>query len=101
MDMLSLKEMLEHEQDAFHSGLTAEALREPAGQARAHRILALYPQARPFLVLAGKGNNGGDGLVVARHLAEAGRYVQVFLTVPEEQLGELPRTRLDRLRGPF
>ena len=101
MDILSLKDMLEHEEDAFNSGLTAESLMEAAGEAMAHRILALYPQARTYLILTGKGNNGGDGLVVTRYLAEAGRHVQAYLTVPEEQLGELPRTRLDRLRDSF
>ena len=101
MDVLSLKEMVAREEEAFRSGLTAEALMEAAGEAMAMRIMALYPHAPRFLVLIGKGNNGGDGLVVARHLAESGRFVEVVLTAPEEQLGELPRTRLDRFRDAF
>ena len=101
MDVLSLKEMVTREEEAFRSGLTALALMEAAGETMARRIVALYPHARKFLILAGKGNNGGDGLVVARHLVEGGHFVRVVLTAPEDQLGELPRTRLDRLRGPF
>jgi len=101
MDILSIKDMLAYEEAAFQSGLNAEVLMEAAGEAMAHRIVALHPQARTFLILTGKGNNGGDGLVVARHLAETGRRVQVFLTVPEETMGELPQTWLRRLHGPF
>jgi hydroxyethylthiazole kinase-like uncharacterized protein yjeF len=101
MDVLSLKEMLAREEEAFHSGLTAAALMEAAGEAMAVRITAIYPRARQFLVLVGKGNNGGDGLVVARHLAEARKYMQVVLIAPEAELGELPQTRLERLHGPF
>jgi NAD(P)H-hydrate epimerase len=101
MDVLSAKEMMAREEEAFRSGITAANLMEAAGEAMALRITALYPHARKFLVLVGKGNNGGDGLVVARHLASVGRFVQVVLTTPEDQLGELPRTQVDHLRRPF
>jgi hydroxyethylthiazole kinase-like uncharacterized protein yjeF len=101
MDVLSLQEMAAREERAFHSGVTAAALMESAGEAMAGRIAAIYPHTRIFLVLVGKGNNGGDGLVVARHLANAGRRVQVVLTAPEDQLGELPRVQLAQLRGIF
>lgn len=101
MDVLSLKEMVAREEEAFHSGLTAAALMEAAGEAMAGRITAIYSRTRNFLVLVGKGNNGGDGLVVARHLATAGRDVRVVLTVPEDQLGDLPHAQLAKLRGAF
>jgi len=101
MDVLSQAEMVAREQEAFQSGVTATALMEAAGEAMAWRLAALYPQAQTFLILTGKGNNGGDGFVVARHLAESGRVVQVVLAAPEDQLGELPRAQLDRLIGPY
>jgi len=101
MDVLSLQKMVAREEQAFHSGITAAALMDAAGEAMAGRIMAIYPQTRSFFVLAGKGNNGGDGLVVARHLAKAGKTVRVVLTAPEDQLGELPRAQLAQLRGAF
>jgi NAD(P)H-hydrate epimerase len=39
---------------------------------------------RSVVVLAGKGHNGGDGLVAARHLVQRGAHVRVFLTVPAD-----------------
>lgn len=98
MDVLSSKEMIAREDEVFRSGMTAAALMEAAGEAMAERISALYPRARNFLVLVGKGNNGGDGLVAARHLAKPGCCVEIVLTAPEDELGELPRVRLARLR---
>jgi len=101
MDVLSLKEMLAREDEAFHSGVTAAALMDAAGKAMARRTAAIYPRARKFLVLVGKGNNGGDGLVVARHLAEAGKRVKVVLTASPDQLSELPGAQLARLHAAF
>jgi len=101
MDVLSVKEMVAGEEQAFSSGITAAALMEAAGEAMAGRIAAIYPYTRIFLVLVGKGNNGGDGLVVARHLANAGRRVQVVLTAPGDQLGDLPRAQLAQFNGLF
>ena len=62
------------------SALTAAAppaLMETAGLALARLALALAPHARQVCVWAGPGNNGGDGLVAARHLMASGRTVQV------------------------
>jgi hydroxyethylthiazole kinase-like uncharacterized protein yjeF len=101
MDVLSISDMLEREQGAFAAGVTAEQLMEAAGHAMAVRIGEAFPRAHDFLVLVGKGNNGGDGLVVARCLADAGHSVRVVLTAEEDKLGELPQSRLARLRKNF
>lgn len=53
-------------------------LMERAGLAAAREILAREWPERAAVVLVGSGNNGGDGMVVARHLAEAGWDVRVL-----------------------
>ncbi len=62
------------EADALAAGLP---LMERAGRAAANLVLHEYPQARRALVLMGPGNNGGDGLVCARHLKAAGIAVAI------------------------
>jgi ADP-dependent NAD(P)H-hydrate dehydratase / NAD(P)H-hydrate epimerase len=69
-----------------YEGPTLE-LMERAGSAAADAALRHYPDARRVDVWCGGGSNGGDGLVVARKLREAGRDVQVRLTVPEDKVG--------------
>jgi NAD(P)H-hydrate epimerase len=53
-------------------------LMENAGRKMAELLLHLGIQG-PVVVCCGKGNNGGDGLVIARHLDNAGVAVQVLL----------------------
>lgn len=55
----------------------AHALMARAGLATARLALAIAPHAQQVLVLAGPGNNGGDGLVAAAHLKRWGKSVQV------------------------
>ena len=60
-------------------GISSLELMEHAGRAVARFVLRELPQRRRIVVLCGKGNNGGDGLVAARHLAEAGCAVFVVM----------------------
>jgi NAD(P)H-hydrate epimerase len=69
-------------------GVPGELLMESAGRAVAEAVLALPESRDGVLVVCGSGNNGGDGLVVARHLHAVGAPVRAVL------LGD-PR----RLRG--
>jgi len=54
-------------------------LMENAGSAVARFILEHYPKANRIAVVCGKGNNGGDGFVVARELHRTGRVVELVL----------------------
>jgi NAD(P)H-hydrate epimerase len=60
-------------------GLPSLVLMENAGRSAAELLMKLNPGQRPTLILCGKGNNGGDGLVIARHLDNHGWPVQVHL----------------------
>ncbi|MBX3532084.1 MAG: NAD(P)H-hydrate dehydratase [Rhizobiaceae bacterium] len=72
-------EMGEIDSRAIAAGpLDGPSLMENAGRAIYREILARFPQATHHAVLCGPGNNGGDGYVVARLLAESGLAVSVF-----------------------
>jgi NAD(P)H-hydrate epimerase len=73
---------------AHRVGTSGDRLMEEAGIAVAAGARALLhtaerPATSPVLVLAGPGNNGGDGSVAARHLAMAGRRVILVLVATE------------------
>ena len=67
-------------------GVPSLTLMENAGSAVAQFILENYRQAERIAVMCGKGNNGGDGFVVARHLHQAGRVVEVLLLASPAEL---------------
>ncbi len=54
---------------------------------------------RPIVVLAGRGNNGGGGLVAARHLLNWGAWVQVVTTHPADDYRDIPRHQLSILQA--
>src|SRR5579862_9874164 len=60
-------------------GVSSLELMEHAGQAVARFVLRELPQCRWITALCGKGKKGGDGMVAARHLAEAGCNVAVVI----------------------
>lgn len=97
--VLSNMQLRAVEEATLAAGVPAEELMERAGRVAAERILELEglghfgPEPR-YVILAGQGNNGGDGLVVARHLHEVGRTVRIV--VIDHRVGA-PRTIEDRL----
>jgi ADP-dependent NAD(P)H-hydrate dehydratase / NAD(P)H-hydrate epimerase len=79
-------------------GVPSLELMERAGAGVARAVEDLSPDG-PVSVVCGKGNNGGDGLVVARLLRNAGREVQVLCTAPLRELQGDARANLERLPG--
>lgn len=81
-------------------GLTGEVLMESAGALAAREIdLTFLPELTrgAIAVVAGPGNNGGDALVVARHLHSSGyRDLQVFLIAPRDSQSDLFKIQRQR-----
>jgi len=68
MKFLNQQEAIQIDQELFNDyGFSVDQLMELAGLSCAQAIYSEYPKGR-VLVIAGPGNNGGDGLVCARHL---------------------------------
>lgn len=84
-ELLTPDEMAEIDRFAIETGpLTGIELMRRAGAAVAAAVLEHFPDASAVHVLCGPGNNGGDGYVVARLLAEAGMDVRVWgMAVPK------------------
>jgi hydroxyethylthiazole kinase-like uncharacterized protein yjeF len=79
-------------------GVAGLDLMERAGAGVTRAVERVAPDG-PVTVVCGKGNNGGDGLVVARLLRDAGREVTIVCVAPPEDFAGDARTNLDRLPG--
>src|SRR4051812_30630403 len=75
-----------------------EQLMEAAGEGLAGVIARRAPAGR-IAIVCGKGNNGGDGIVAARLLRQAGRDVEVHVVWPPEWMGEDAQQQLKKLPG--
>src|SRR5262249_38719659 len=79
LELLTNAEMSEADRRTITSGISGETLMEHAGAAVAGAVMARHPPGAAVAVVAGTGNNGGDGFVAARHLRQAGYRVTVHL----------------------
>ena len=95
--ILTTKQMVAAEQAAIDGGTSVEALMERAGAALAEAAYR-FVGSTPALILAGPGNNGGDGYVAARYLA--GRGVSVRVAAVSEPKSEAARWALTQWTGP-
>ena len=100
MKVVTSEQMQLLDAEAIHShGVPGLELMERAGRQSAALIMTEYSElASPkALVLAGKGNNGGDGYVVARLLGEKGWLVKVVVLVGREEIQGDAAVNLNRL----
>ena len=105
---LTAEEMAEADRTAIEDyGIDVVALMENAGLSVAtiaRRMLGGTVEGRSICTLVGRGNNGGDGLVAARHLHNWGAVVQVVLAGDRAGLRDIPAKQaevVDRMGIPF
>lgn len=96
--ILSRRQMIEVEQSAFACGTDAATLMESAGKQMADFVCQNHPHPGRCIAYVGKGHNGGDVLVAARHLAAAGWGIKIV--VPDGSLAPLTASRLKMLGEP-
>ena len=84
MKLVTVGQMRALEEAAFAAGTTQPQLMEHAGRAIAVAIRERLGgvRARRIVVLVGPGNNGGDGLIAARHLYDFGADIVAYLLAP-------------------
>ena len=78
---ITVQQMMQIEENGHQMGFLRKFMMENAGAASVKRLIEKFGDTRSknVLVFAGLGNNGGDGLVIARHLSGYGSNVTVFL----------------------
>lgn len=87
--------------NASYLGVRTINLMENAGAAVAKYVLSIAKPGSKVAVLCGKGNNGGDGFVAARHLAKQ-VHTDLFLIEPEQDISsDIARMNLDSARESF
>ncbi len=85
-------------------GIPALVLMENAGRSCTERILRILqnkvgaPEEASVAIVCGRGNNGGDGMVIARHLHSRGVYVEVFLLSEVDSLSPDARKQYEIIR---
>ncbi len=80
MRVLKSKEMSFADENTIKlTGIPSLVLMENAGRTAAQIILSKYADKESFVIVAGSGNNGGDGLVIGRYLLRKGKKVKVFI----------------------
>ena len=98
MKVYTAAQMREREQAAVDKGTSFDQLMENAGSSAAQDLMQRYPQAGRALIVCGKGNNGGDGLVMARYMQAQGWHIDILFSLGEN-LSPLAQTNRERLNG--
>src|SRR5712691_892315 len=96
--MISPVEMRVLDRNAQHFGVSSLELMEAAGKAVADLARSeLAAAGKRILILCGTGNNGGDGLVAARHLAKDARVTVLLARSPDQFATKEALTNFERL----
>jgi len=100
IELLTTAEMAEADRRTIALGVGGIALMENAGRAVADAVAARHPPGLRVAVVAGPGNNGGDGFVAARILAERGYRVRILLVGNPDRLKGDAALAAQRWQGP-
>ena len=98
-ELLTTAEMAEADRLTIAGGVPGIDLMERAGRAVADCVALRHPTGTQIAVVAGTGNNGGDGFVTARLLAESGFAVRVLLVGSADRLRGDAALAAKRWRG--
>ena len=99
-ELLTTAEMAEADRRTIAGGLAGIELMENAGRAVADAIAARHPPGQHVAIVAGPGNNGGDGFVAARILAERGYRVRTLFVGDPNRLKGDAAVAAQSWRGP-
>ncbi len=101
MKLVTAEQMRSIDRDTIDNrGIPGHQLMENAGRGIAEKLLSLVIDASTsprVTVFCGKGNNGGDGFVIARYLMEAGAKVVIYFIGPTDKLSGDARVNYDRV----
>ncbi|HET9815627.1 MAG TPA: NAD(P)H-hydrate dehydratase [Xanthobacteraceae bacterium] len=100
LELLTTAEMAEADRRTIAAGVAGIDLMENAGRAVAEAIAARHPPGAHVALVVGPGNNGGDGFVAARILAERGYRARILLLGDSRRLKGDAAIAAQRWRGP-
>ncbi len=98
--LLDVAQMREADRATIAAGTPGLTLMERAGAGLAEIALTMLPQRGRVVILCGPGNNGGDGFVAGRILADAGHRVELGLLGSREKLAGDAGAAASRYQGP-
>jgi hydroxyethylthiazole kinase-like uncharacterized protein yjeF len=100
IELLSNSEMAEADRLTIAGGVAGIDLMERAGSAVADAVAARQPAGSLVVILAGPGNNGGDGFVAARLLAQRGFRTRLMLAGEASRLKGDAALAAQKWKGP-
>lgn len=100
MRHVTREEMREIDRRAIEEyGVPVDTLMENAGRAVADAVQERTSPACPIVAVCGRGNNGGDGFVAARHLLDRGYEVEVFALDLPPDASSAPGRAWEKVKG--
>lgn len=92
--LVTCKQMQDAEKALFSDGISPEPYMDDAGRKCAEAVRKFFPQPANAEIFIGKGNNGGDALVVGRWLKEWGWRVNLHFSHDQDEISDLAKKKL-------